>query len=397
MTRHHAGRMDPNASTMVFARVALTGMLATTAWAYVGYPALLLTANRRLDKRARTDTSSTERDLPTLTVVVAALNEEAVIEEKIADLRRQDYPSDLVQIVVVADGSTDRTPEIARSLGVKSLWDPQRRGKTSAINRAMRIAKGEVTCLTDANCSLAPGALSAVAAYFSDPQVGIVSGAKMVSGSGGRAAGEGLYWRFEAMVKAAESNFGVTMGAPGELLGLRTSLFRPIPEHIINDDFYLTCDMLDQGYAARYAGEALTSETTAETAREEFDRRSRIAAGTWQSCIAFAHLSSPRRGWLAVGFVSHRLLRNLAVPAMLPLIWVLSRSMRRSNRTARLLDRGQQLAYGAALVGLVTDARLLAPFSEFLLLNAAQLRGGFRWITGRQTPLWDKPVRSTWA
>jgi hypothetical protein len=187
------------------------------------------------------------------------------------------------------------------------------------------------------------------------------------------------------------------MGAPGELLGIRTSLFRPIPEHIINDDFFLTCDVLDRGYSAEYAGEASTSEATTNSVREEFNRRSRIAAGTWQSCLEFAQLASPRRGWLAVGFVSHRVLRNVAIPLMLPLIWLISRSMRHTHRSGRVLHRGQQLAYGAAVVGLMTNTRVLSPFSEFLLVNAAQVRGGFRWIAGRETPLWDKPARSNWA
>lgn len=370
-------------------------MVVSAVWAYVGYPALLVAVNRPARRRPPPELSPDE--LPTMTVVVAALNEEAVIAEKIADLRRQDYPADKVQIVVVADGSTDRTAQIAESLGVESMWDPVRRGKTSAINRALLIAAGEITCLTDANCALAPGSLAAIASYFTDAEVGIVSGAKTVSGRGGRAAGESLYWRFEAMVKAGESNLGVTMGAPGELLGIRTSLFRPIPLNIINDDFFLTCDVLDRGYAARYASEASTSETAPETAREDFDRRTRIAAGTWQSCALFARLGSPQRGWLAVSFLSHRILRNLVVPLALPLIWVLSRALRRGHPFVRLLFRAQQLAYGAAAVGLVTDTRLLAPFSEFLVLNAAQIRGGLRWITGCQTALWDKPVRSKWA
>lgn len=401
MMRHGAKRGNPGATTTALARIALTGMLATTVWTYLGYPVALRIAARRLGKREPAPTSSASAnaaaELPTLTVVVAALNEEAVIERKIEDLRKQVYPEDKLQIVVVADGSTDQTAQIAEALGVDSLWEPERRGKTSAINRALTVANGDVTCLTDANCALAPGALSAVVDHFADPEVGIVSGAKTVSGDGGRAAGEGFYWRFEAMLKNAESDLGVTMGAPGELLGIRTSVFRPIPTHISNDDFYLTCDVLDRGYAAKYAGEALTFETTAEKSREEFKRRTAIAAGTWQSCNEFARLGSPRRGWLAVSFLSHRVLRNIAVPVMLPLIWVLSGIVGRTSRSGRLLARTQLVAYAAAGLGLATDSRTLAPFSEFLLLNAAQLRGGMRWITKRHTPMWDKPTRSRWA
>ena len=199
------------------------------------------------------------------------------------------------------------------------------------------------------------------------------------------------------MLKTRESHLGVTMGAPGELLGIRSKLFGPIPSHIINDDFFLTCDVLDQGYESRYAPRAITSEQTTESARQEFDRRTRIAAGTWQSCSSFVRLGSPQRGWLSVSFLSHRILRNAVVPVSLPLIWVLSRHLARRHGWAKTLYLGQDLAYLGAFVGIVTDIRALAPLSEFLLVNAAQVRGGFRWISGRQNPLWDKPVRKRWA
>ena len=392
-----ANRGPSGSSSMPFSLFALIGLLASALWTYVGYPALLAAVKNRRARDADSETRVSSDAMPSLTVIVAALDEEAVIEAKIDDLRNQDYPGDKLQLIVAADGSSDETAELAESLGVDCLWRPERLGKTSAINRAMEIATGEIICLTDANCALEQGSLTAVATHFLDPKVGIVSGAKMVSGEGGRGTGEGLYWRYEAMLKNGESALGVTMGAPGELLGIRASLFRPIPQHIINDDFFLTCDVLSRGYESRYAAEALTSEETPESARAEFDRRTRIAAGTWQSSFAFSRLGSPKQGWLAVSFVSHRILRNIVVPLSLPVIWVLSRRLSRSYPLSRLLYRGQGLAYLAAAAGIVTDARALAPFSEFLLVNTAQLRGGFRWVTGRQNPLWDKPVRKKWA
>jgi biofilm PGA synthesis N-glycosyltransferase PgaC len=392
-----ANREPSGSSSVPFSRFALIGLLASALWTYVGYLALLAVVKSRKERPADGNLPLSADTLPSLTVIVAAFDEEVVIEAKIKDLRSQDYPSDKLQVIVAADGSKDATAQIAESLGVECIWRADRLGKTSAINRAVEIATGEIICLTDANCALEQGSLAAIAEHFLNPRVGIVSGAKMVSGEGGRGAGEGLYWRYEAMLKAHESELGVTMGAPGELLGIRSSLFRPIPAEIINDDFYLTCDVLDQGYESKYASEALTSEETPDSAREEFGRRTRIAAGTWQSSLAFSRLASPRRGWLAVSFISHRILRNMVVPLALPVIWLLSRRVGRSYPLSRLLYRGQWVAYVAAAVGIVTDARALAPFSEFLLVNAAQLRGGFRWLTGRQNPLWDKPVRKKWA
>jgi hypothetical protein len=227
--------------------------------------------------------------------------------------------------------------------------------------------------------------------------VGIVGGSKTVHGEGGRAASEGLYWRYEAMLKESESALGITMGAPGELLAIRTSIFRPIPEHIINDDFYLTCDALAQGYSTKYAGNAVTSETNPESIGREFSRRTRIAAGTWQTCATFSSLGSPSRGWVALGFLSHRIMRNIVVPLTLPAIWILSRYVGRAGGFGRLLLRAQNVAYLAAIGGLITDGRYLAPFTEFALINAAQICGGVRWMNGNQTTIWEKPIRDKWA
>jgi poly-beta-1,6-N-acetyl-D-glucosamine synthase len=383
-------------STRRFVRLgetALTASLAIGAWTYLGYPAVIVALSAL--RRGR-DTPN-PAPLPTMTVVIAAYNEADVIELKLKDTWAQDYPADLLEVIVVADGSTDATAALAERLATKVLFYPERSGKSAAVNRAIESARGEIVCLTDANCSLAPGALQAVARPFADERVGIVSGAKTTAGTGSLAAGESLYWRFESRVKAAESEFGAAMGAHGELCAVRKATWRPIPDGVINDDFFLTLDALERGYQARFVPAAVSVESASERAGDEFERRTRVAAGTWQGLVRHRSLGSPRRGLVALAFWSHRVLRNVVVPLLLPVTFLLSLALARRSRLARRLLEVQLVSYAAAAAGIVADAPALGPVTEIALVNAANVRGGWRYVSGRQRVTWEKVDRGLWV
>lgn len=377
---------DSKGSLVSLGEGVMAASLAVGAWTYVGYPALIVLASALRRRRS----SPVLAPLPTMTVVIAAYNEAEIIAQKLEDTWAQDYPADRLEVIVVADGSTDNTAAIATMNATEVLFYPERSGKSAAINRAIEIARGEIVCMTDANCSLAPGALKAVARPFADGRVAVVSGAKATAGSGTLAAGESLYWRFESRVKAAESDFGVAMGAHGELCAVRRATWRPIPEGVINDDFFLTLDALERGYQARFVPDAVALEPAPDGASNEFERRTRIAAGTWQGLARHRSLGSPRRGVLAFAFWSHRVLRNVVVPILLPVTFVLSFMLARRSRLARVLLRCQVLSYTAAASGLVAEARALGPFTEVALVNAANVRGGWRYLSGRQPVAWKK-------
>jgi cellulose synthase/poly-beta-1,6-N-acetylglucosamine synthase-like glycosyltransferase len=330
-------------------------------------------------------------------VLVAALNEEQVIARKIEDVRRQDYPAELVEVVVVADGSTDRTAEVARALGARVLHDPVARGKSHAVNRGMAAAGGDIVVMTDANCALSSQALRAVAACFADASLAVVGGAKVVHGPGARGAGEGLYWRLETQVKAGEAAFGAVMGAPGELCGVRRSAFRPIPPGVLNDDYHLTCDALVRGYGVGFAPSARAVETVSLSVADELERRSRIAAGTWQTTLRHLRLGDPRRGWVAVAFVSHRVLRSIVTPVLLPLLLAGSAALARRSRVARVLLTLQTAGYALGVAGLRTDHRLAAVPFQFLLTNVATLRGAGRLLLQRQPLVWARAERTGWV
>jgi cellulose synthase/poly-beta-1,6-N-acetylglucosamine synthase-like glycosyltransferase len=370
----------------------------TVAYTYVGYPLLISLAARRRSRRRGGPSASTPLagPLPEITVVVPALNEERVIADKLLDLHRQDLPSDQLEIIVVADGSEDRTAEIARSLGARVLHAREPAGKSDAISRGVEAARSQIVLFTDANCALSPGALSAVAACFADPVVAVAGGAKMVVGGGAHGTGEGLYWKIESTVMASEAVFGATMGVPGELYGVRRSLFRRIPPGVLNDDYYLTCDALRHGFGVGYAASARALETVSVGIADEMERRTRIAAGTWQTTLAHLMLCDPRRGIVAVAFVSHRVLRSIITPILLPILLATSAVLARRDRLARLLLCGQMCWYALGLLGFATDRRVVAVPFEFLLANTATLRGAARLLLRRQPVVWHRAQRGDW-
>lgn len=386
---------EPTAGILAVRRsggLTLLGSGLLCVYPYLGYP-LLIKAVAAFAPGSATPAT----DLPSVSVVIAAYNEEAVIGAKVANALALDYPADRLEVIVVADGSDDSTAELARRAGATVLWHADRRGKTAALNRGAVAAGGEVLCFTDANCALTSTALTALVAPFSDPRVGVVSGAKAVFGTGAKGSGEGLYWRYEHHLKSWESCIGVTMGSPGEITGVRRSAFRAIPETVINDDFYLACDALERHLRVAYASGARSTEEISFTLTEEWERRTRIAAGTWQTVLSHPSLGSPARGWTAVAFISHRVLRTMVVPIVLPLHFCMAWHHARRSSGAKAYAVLQTLCYALGAGGVLSDARSLAVPFQFVFTNAAALRGGFRYLTGRQPRQWERAERRTWS
>ena len=386
-------RRKPGCSRAV---VVLAVAAGTAAYTYVGYPLLIGLVAHLHRRPAGRDHRAANQGLPTMTVLIPALDEEAIIAAKVEDVLAQEYPHE-VDVVVIADGSTDATAAVARDAGVRVLFERARHGKAAAVNRGLAAATGDIVCMTDANCALVPGALLALAREFGDERTVVVSGAKTVSGTGALGGGESLYWKIESHLKRSEAVMGCTMGAVGELCGLRRGATLPIPAGVINDDYHLACNAMVRGFAVRYASSARTAERVSMRPAEELERRTRIAAGTWQTTVAHLSLADPRRGWVSLAFISHRVLRSLIVPFLLPLMAVAAAVGARQSRFARLMIVAQAAAYGAAAYGAATYAKgFSAPF-QFAMTNIATLRGAFRYATGRQPAAWQKVTRRQWS
>lgn len=379
-------------------------------YVYAGYP-VLIAALAGLRPKREWKASET----PKVTILIAAHNEESVIEEKLVNCFELDYPSDCLQIVVAADGSDDRTAEIVRSFegrGVELSYSEARRGKMAAINRAMPIATGEIVVFSDANNMYSKNALRELVAPFSDKSVGATTGAKSVLKAGGAVGeSEGLYWRYESFIKEQETRLGSCTGVAGEILAIRRELYEPPPDEVINDDFYIGMRIVRKGFRLVYTPRARSMERSSGSAADEVARRARIVAGRFQS-IAMAGALMPRSPVTAWQVLSHKFARPLvpvlmigALVANVAALWRPSgdteQSLLHLSAPYNWIILGlQAVFYAVALLpkaGLELSGTLgkILYLPSFLLdSNVAALLGLFRYMTGRQSTLWQRVPRA---
>lgn len=376
--------------------------LVVVGYTYAGYGAVLYCLVRlRRARRPAAPRGGVSADLPEVALVVPAFNEADCIAAKIANARALDYPSDRLRLLIVTDGSTDGTPDIARRFpDVTVLHRGERLGKAAAINHAMSRVRSPVVVLSDANTLLNREALREVVRHYADPAVGGVAGEKRIRPRDGAAsAGEGLYWRYESWLKRLDAELWTVVGAAGELLSFRRDLFTPLEEDAIQDDFLLSLRIAARGYRVVYEPRAYATEDASASVGEELKRRIRIAAGGWQSMLRLRSLWNARRHpVLTLQYLSHRVLRWSAVPFLLPLLLPVNALLAAGAPVYRALLWAQAAFYGLALAGYLGDRRgrrlraLVAPY-YFVLANYAVLRGFARFLTRRQPATWERVRR----
>ena len=298
-------------------------------YTYVGYGMLLwlLVKLKRLFKgKPAPLTLPKDEDLPHVTFLICAYNEQDVVDMKMENTLQLDYPKNKLHIMWVTDGSTDETNErLKRYPEVEIVYSPERRGKTAALNHGISQISSEITVMTDANTLVNREALRNIVVHFQDPDVACVAGEKRVMArtDGEIAAqGEGLYWRYESTLKRLDSELYSAMGAAGELNAIRTALYKPMPENALLDDFVMSMRIVDRGFRIAYAPDAYAMEYGSANLHEESKRKRRIAAGGLQSSWWLRSMMNPFRHFtVAFQFVSHRVLRWTITPfALLALI-----------------------------------------------------------------------------
>ena len=368
-------------------------------YTYLGYPMIILGLAKFFPKIRKVDVLSR----PTVSWIVPCFNEEQVIQGKIENLLALDYPKHKLEIILITDGSTDRTHEYAMNYKqVKVLHQDNRAGKAAAENRAMKFAKGEIIVFNDANTIVSRGALKHMVKHYADSQVGGVSGAKGIIADKQDAAaseGEGLYWKYESMIKNADSIFNSLMGAAGELVSFRSELVMDLPEDTILDDFMQSFNILKQGYIMIYEPKAKAEETSSINVEEELKRKVRIAAGGWQSMSRLPFmlnlLKRPIQSWM---YISHRVLRWSVTAFALPILYLLTAFTLDSNNLLLIaLFIAQSTFYFIALIGhQFRDKSLPGPVLAiyyFVLMNYAVIVGFQRFIGGKQGGAWERSVR----
>ncbi len=329
---------------------------------------------------------------PKVTLIIPAYNEAPVIADKIENSLALDYPRDRLEIVVVTDGSDDETPRIATSYaecGVRLYHQPQRQGKIAAVNRVMPLIGGEIVVFTDADAMLERGALRALVRNFADPEVGGVAGEKRV-----RAGGESLYWRYESYLKRCDSAVSSVMGAAGELFALRRELFQPPEADSLIEDFIMSLRLVEAGWRVVYELRAVAREEGTTTLDGEWRRRTRIAAGGFQSIRRLPGMLHPKHGRVAWQYISHRVMRWAVAPFLLPAVYLLNLALMTAP-FYRWIGLGQTAFYTVALLGYVLDRREIrrGPWHAvfyFCFTNLAALVGFWRYTTGSQPVAWAK-------
>jgi cellulose synthase/poly-beta-1,6-N-acetylglucosamine synthase-like glycosyltransferase len=367
---------------------------AALLYTFIGYP-LLVWALARL--RARKAVKA--RITPRASVVLACHDEADKIEARLTNLLQCDYPREQLEIIVVSDGSTDGTAEIAarhKSDRVRVLDYADRRGKAAALNCGVAEATGEIVVFADARQSFDPGAIRELASSFADMSVGAVSGKYVLAESNGSTVREGigLYWQYEEWIRRSESSFNSVVGATGAIYAIRRGLWRPLPEGTILDDVYTPMQIALSGYRVILDERARAFDRAPDSAAREFSRKVRTLTGNYQLCQLLPRLLAPTTA-LAFQFYSHKLMR-LAAPLFFLLL--LATSIALAARPGALFYKfalaAQMIFYACVLAGGYLlkrnrKVRLLNFAYVFSVMNAAALVGLFYFIFGKRN-IWAR-------
>ncbi|CAG4998926.1 hypothetical protein DYBT9275_02110 [Dyadobacter sp. CECT 9275] len=374
-------------------------------YAFLGYGIVLfvLVKIRRILKGKRM-VPGLDQNMPSLTLVVAAYNEEGIILDKIANTLGLDYPKEKLRIVFITDGSSDNTPALISDYPrIDLLHTAARSGKIHAIHRAMKTVTSEVVVFTDANTFLNQDALPLIARHYSDPFVGAVSGEKRVlqGEEADATAGEGIYWKYESTLKKWDSELYSVVGAAGELFSVRRSLYKDVEADTILDDFMISMLIAEQGYRIIYEPEAYATELSSDNIQEELKRKIRIAAGGIQSILRLKPLLNPvRYPLLSFQYISHRVLRWTVTPFLMMLVLILNVILvyHKAGVVYTSLLVAQFLFYLFAAFGWLLEKRKIkikgffVPY-YFCVMNYAVLAGMVRYFKGKQSAAWEKSVR----
>lgn len=371
-------------------------------YTYAGYPLILWVLSNI--KRQKIDKSK-DISHPTVSIVIAAKNEENTIERRLNNLFSVDYPCDKLEIIVVSDGSCDRTTKILDKFNrelqgnrigenetiLKSISYTSSMGKPYAINKGVSVAAGEIILFSDSRQIFEPEAIRELVANFNDPEIGCVSG-KLVFKENFESdiyVEMGAYWKYEKWIRKLESATGSVVGATGAIYAIRRKLYKSLPIQTLLDDVLTPMNIVMQGYRVIFDPAAIAYDTMSKDMNQERQRKLRTLAGNWQLFSIAPELFLPWGNPLFWRLVSHKVSR-LIVPFLLPVMLVLS-----------LLCRGsfyqfvvwlQILFYLTAVMGglmpRLRKIRIVNLSYFFCAMNLAAVGGFFIWCSGRCKNAW---------
>ncbi|AWL11662.1 1,2-diacylglycerol 3-glucosyltransferase [Saliniradius amylolyticus] len=386
----------------------LWGSLGVVLYTYLLYPIVLVLSSSILqtgrDTRflwQRCNRRPGKPDAwPPVTVIIAAYNEQSCIVERIHNLMALDYPSDRLTIRVGSDGSTDETNALLSNLDIPNLrlhLFERNRGKSSVLNDLVAESEDDILVMTDANTQFEADALKTLVRHFNDAGVGAVCGELHLWDAESGDNQDGLYWRYEQILKFHESRMGALLGANGAIYAIRRSLYIDLPVNTIIDDFRLVMQVAKAGYRLVYDPEARAQEKVAPSVVDEAQRRVRIGMGNYQALFTMPWALSPRYGWRWFSYLSHKVCRWF-VPHCL-VVAALANTFLIASPGYLLLWLLQLGVYGLVWQGWNRQKQgkrlggLQRLLLFFVLMNLALLKGFLRYMSGDVQGHWKRTAR----
>jgi cellulose synthase/poly-beta-1,6-N-acetylglucosamine synthase-like glycosyltransferase len=388
----------------IYAELTFWTCLLFIAYTYLFYPLVLFQVytvfqiwrdvrylSRRRSTRAR---ELTEEQLPGVSLIIPAYNEEAALPLRIRNLNAIDYPPEKLEVVFVSDGSTDSTHSILsglHGLDHQVIVLPGRGGKSNAMNHGVKRSRFEILLFSDAATLFEGDTIRKIVRHFCDPRVGAVCGTLQFEANGVSRQTEGVYWKYESMLRLMESRLGVTLTASGALYAVRRECFHPLDPETMIEDFVVPMNCRKAGYQVVYDPEAIATDVSASTVKGEFTRRVRLAVGSFR---AFRELSRvPLDSLTCIAFFSHKILRWFLPFFLLGLI--ASNLLLLGQEPYTFALACQAAFYFAALMGLTFQGK--NPFAKvatlcyyLLAIHLAYAVGLIRMLSGKDQGVWQK-------
>ena len=383
-----------------------TGFIVYT---YIVYPVLLILISSvyqsfkdtsyLISKASRRKRNA---DLPEITIVIAAFNEEKFIGERVTNLLSIDYPADKLNVLIGSDGSSDATNEILDSFSDPRLTTVQfaeNRGKINVLNDLMSQVKTPITVFSDANTFFEKDAMLSLVSDFRHPEIGGVCGELHLYDAVSGDNKDDLYWKYEQVLKFHESRINAMLGANGAIYGIRTKLYQPLQSDTIVDDFCIFMNVAKQGYKVTYNPEAGAKEEIAPNLAQESTRRVRIGAGNFQAMMRLTWMLNPLIGWRFFSYFSHKILRWF-VPHFMVIALLTNVYMAFDSIIYQTILIFHVLFYLLAIIGKRWSpsgngkiAMVIKLITFFVSMNVSLGMGFIRFTTTSLSATWERTAR----
>ena len=390
-------------TALIYLKVIFSISLILFLHSYIFYPLII-----KLISFFKKDQKISSGSNNSVSILIAAYNEEKTIEERIKNLANSEYDFTKIEVIVGSDGSRDKTVEILNSLQNKFTWlkiydYDKRRGKSAVLNDLVKVAKNDILIFTDANTVFEKDTIKQLASSFVKEDIGGVCGRLNLTNQKYKSSGssdEVSYWRYEIFIKQAEGDCNILIGSNGGNYAIRKTLFESLPiEKPVTDDLFITLNVLSKNYKFIYNNEAVGYEEVSPGVLHEFRRKVRFAASNFQSLILLKKIMFSKNFLLSFAFWSHKILRWV-MPFIFGTLFISNILILNYNVSSfyYYIFYLQLIWIFLSLVGLFLDLAkvrvpILSLFYFFALTNIALVFGFFRFLTGKHKAYWQSTPR----